>query len=162
MIAEDAELLGATLASVTARIDHVAFEVLDREGALEIVPMINGARLTDLVHAHEKRNGWTPDDAYGGLIPAYFNFGPMADHYRGCGGDWLDEQPRQAPLLGCGCGEWGCWPLMATIETRDEFTTWSNLRQPFRPERIYDGLGPYRFERAQFESACEVFRALGE
>ncbi|WP_405780667.1 hypothetical protein [Streptomyces sp. NBC_00859] len=49
-----------------------------------IVPHIGGAPLTELIDGFEMDAGMQPaGDAYGGLIPEFFRFGPMEDHFRG-------------------------------------------------------------------------------
>lgn len=50
-------------------------------GPLVIVPRIDGAPLTELIDGVEIAAGMQPaGDAYGGLIPEFFRFGPMQDH----------------------------------------------------------------------------------
>lgn len=60
-------------------------------------------------------------------------------------------------LLGCECGEWGCWPLLADVHAGPDEVVWSDFRQPHReaPDRqwTYDGLGPFRFGRPGYEAA---------
>jgi hypothetical protein len=71
--------------------------------------------------------------------------------------DWL-ELPEQdggdgrAALLACaGCGEPGCWPLRARVEVRSGSVTWSDFQQPHRPAWSYASLGPFVFDRAQYD-----------
>ncbi|MEU9609304.1 hypothetical protein [Streptomyces sp. NPDC048057] len=53
-------------------------------GVLEVVPCIDGTPLTDLVDQFEMNAGMQPaGDAYGGLIPQFFRFGPLEDHFHG-------------------------------------------------------------------------------
>jgi hypothetical protein len=53
-------------------------------GPLVIVPRIDGAPLTELIDGFETAAGMQPaGDAYGGLIPEFFRFGPMQDHFLG-------------------------------------------------------------------------------
>ncbi|MFB7075888.1 hypothetical protein, partial [Streptomyces sp. NPDC056290] len=82
-------------------------------GPLVIVPHVDGTPLTALVDAYENAAGMRPaGDAYGGLIPEFFRFGPMQDHFLGVS---TGAMGPKTPFLGCECGEWGCWPLMARI-----------------------------------------------
>ena len=55
-------------------------------------------------------------------------------------------------LLGCGCGEWGCWPLTAVVEVDDEQVRWSEFRNGHRDWDLR-GLGPFVFERSQYVAA---------
>ncbi|MFG1664975.1 hypothetical protein [Streptomyces sp. Y7] len=53
-------------------------------GPLVVVPHIDGAPLTELIDEYEIAAGMQPaGDAYGGLIPELFRFGPMQDHFLG-------------------------------------------------------------------------------
>ncbi|GGK88609.1 hypothetical protein [Deinococcus radiotolerans] len=76
-------------------------------------------------------------------------------------------------LLGCECGEPGCWPLLARIETDGQAVRWLDFQQPYRakkeadplnPQRpptpfwSYEGFGPFVFERAAYTRAV---RSLG-
>lgn len=52
--------------------------------------------------------------AYGGLVPAFYRYGPLDEHFLG------KENPGLGPktaVLGCQCGDVGCWPLMARMTT---------------------------------------------
>lgn len=55
-------------------------------------------------------------------------------------------------LLGCQCGEWGCWPLTARIEVTDEVVRWSGFRTGHRDWDLA-ALGPFEFDRARYERA---------
>ncbi|MFG2567168.1 hypothetical protein ACGFR6_17190 [Streptomyces sp. NPDC048567] len=53
-------------------------------GPLVVVPHIDGAPLPELIDEYEIAAGMQPaGDAYGGLIPEFFRFGPMQDHFLG-------------------------------------------------------------------------------
>lgn len=54
------------------------------DGPLVIVPLIDGVPLTELIDRFEMSAGMQPAGcAYGGLIPEFFRFGPMEDHFHG-------------------------------------------------------------------------------
>jgi hypothetical protein len=71
--------------------------------------------------------------------------------------DWI-ELPEQygedgrAAVLACVCGEVGCWPLRVRIDTDAAQVTWSQFQQPHRPGWDLSGLGPFVFDRAQYEA----------
>ncbi|WP_425247701.1 hypothetical protein [Streptomyces sp. NEAU-NA10] len=67
-----------------------------------------------------------------------------------------------APLLGCPCGIWGCWPLMARITASPTTVTWSSFRQPHRKQWGELRIGPFTFERGAFEVALTAPAVLGE
>jgi hypothetical protein len=65
----------------------------------------------------------------------------------------FESTEEKTALLGCGCGEVGCSPLMARITVTDDTVTWDEFEQPTRPGWDYDGFGPFTFDRAQYEQA---------
>jgi hypothetical protein len=58
-------------------------------------------------------------------------------------------------LMGCTCGEWGCWPLTVQIEIGPEAVTWHRLRTGHRTWDL-NTLGPFVFDRAEYEAAVSV------
>lgn len=136
----------------------LAFIVSPREdlnGAIEVIPTIDGVALTDLIHAFELRAGLeTRAESYSGLIPKHFDFGPLDLHYLGTSPKRLDPK---TVLLGCACGEWGCWPLLARITATTDNVTWTELEQPHRKARDYSAFGPFTFSRGAYQHAlCEL------
>lgn len=96
-----------------------------------VVPAIDGRLLTEIV-------GGT----YGGLVPAYFRFGPAAEHYA--------PKDGSVPVLGCECGEWGCQPLMVSIATDGDSVVWSD---------VSPGVGPFKFPNADYVGAVRKLEA---
>jgi hypothetical protein len=129
----------------------------DDRDALVVVPCIDGAALTELVDGFEVAAGMKPaGNAYGGLIPQFFRFGPMRDHFLGRS---TDAMGPKTPVLGCECGEWGCWPLMARITATADLVTWDAFEQPHRKTRDYAAFGPFRFGRHQYDEALRAVSA---
>jgi len=135
------------------RFDH---QYRDDLGVYEVVPQVDGVPLTELIDRFEASAGMRPaGDAYGGLIPRFYRFGPMADHFLG------RSVGAKTPLLGCDCGEWGCWPLLARITVTPAVVTWDAFEQPFRPTRGYTTFGPFEFARPQYDLAlADLSRAI--
>ncbi|WP_432180886.1 hypothetical protein [Streptomyces sp. NBC_00063] len=126
-------------------------------GALVIVPRIDGAPLTELIDGFEIATGMQPaGDAYGGLIPEFFRFGPMLDHFFG---QSTNAMGPKTPVLGCECGEWGCWPLMVRITTTADLVTWDAFEQPHRTTCDYTAFGPFHFDRRQYDDALRALSA---
>ncbi|MFC8192161.1 hypothetical protein ACFUMH_10920 [Cellulomonas sp. NPDC057328] len=121
----------------------------------EVVPLVDGARLDELVGRYERTRGYEPAGGYGGLVPAYGNLGDLADHLGGGTRRWWSRD-RHVALLACDCGEVGCWPLEAEVVVTDDRVTWSGFRQPHRPAWDYDGFGPFTFARDQYDAAAVV------
>jgi len=132
---------------------HVlSFAIEENEGAVELVPKVDGESLVRLVGAFEAAHGLSPSGGYAGLIPAHFNFGDLRSYYLGL-------SDRQWPgtgrmwLLGCDCGEVGCWPLEVEATEQDGTVTWANFRQPHRPAWDYSAFGPFVFDADQYRRA---------
>ncbi|MFI9596715.1 hypothetical protein [Nonomuraea sp. NPDC052265] len=126
-------------------------------GALVIVPRIDGTPLTELIDRFEITAGMQPaGDAYGGLIPRYFRFGLMQDHFLGRS---TNAMGPKTPILGCECGEWGCWPLMARIAATADLVIWDSFEQPHRTTRDYTAFGPFQFDRDQYDDALRALSA---
>lgn len=127
-------------------------------GPVVVVPHIDGAPLTGLIDRFEIAAGMQPaGDAYGGLIPGFFRFGPMQDHFLGVS---TREMGPKTPVLGCECGEWGCWPLMARITATADLVTWDAFEQPHRKTRDYVAFGPFQFDRRQYDDALGALSAV--
>lgn len=143
-------------------LDSVEFRVSSEPGSpATLEPVVGGRPLTGLVAAYEQVQGYVPAGRYGGLVPAHFRLGDLPTYLRGEGPAGL-LAPGTAWLLGCDCGELGCWPLEATVTVTDAVVTWSGFRQPHRPAWTYDGLGPFVFDRASYDAAAaEAAVALG-
>lgn len=118
--------------------------------------LVDGVALADLAERSESAHEYSPTGGYGGLIPAYFNFGDLTKYFMGRA-DRQFPAPGRAYLLGCGdCGEVGCWPLDAAVVVTDDGVTWMGFRQPHRPDRDYTGFGPFVFDRYQYEEALRM------
>jgi hypothetical protein len=68
-------------------------------------------------------------------------------------------------LLGCTCGEPGCWPLLAKITPHDDVVVWSEFEQPYRDGTggrsawRYEAFGPFVFARDQYDAELAKLRA---
>lgn len=117
-----------------------------------VTPMIEGCALIELVGDFERAQGHKLAGRYSGLVPSSFDFGDLAAYYVGSSVDQWPE-PGSLWLVDCECGQAGCWPLEASVVVTDQQVTWSNFRQPHRPEWNYDGFGPFVFERGEYDAA---------
>ncbi|MBO1752546.1 hypothetical protein J4G33_12105 [Actinotalea sp. BY-33] len=129
--------------------------VKESEGVVALVPTVDGASLIDMVEAYESLQGFAPAGGYAGLLPA----GDLNDYYRGVRArHW--PRSKRLWLLGCDCGEVGCWPLEAEVVLAENSVTWSGFAQPHRPEWAYTGFGPFVFDRRQYEDAVAAASAI--
>jgi hypothetical protein len=122
-----------------------------RRHAVALVPTSAGAQsnsAADLGLARQ-REGVEPEDwPRGGCGPGSENtFLGNEDSHLYCG-------PREKTvLLGCTCGEPGCWPLMARVEVSPLEVRWDEFEQPHRRGRwSHATLGPFVFDRRPYEA----------
>jgi hypothetical protein len=134
--------------------DSVQFAVDDSTGTAEVVIVINETSLIDLSRTAEQP--WADLEGKPDLAGSYMGLGPWA-----VGGSsthfldnphavWFDD--GDTVVLGCDCGEWGCWPLVAHITVTQDQVEWSRFRQGHR-EWDLSTLGPFVFARTQYEQA---------
>ena len=78
------------------------------------------------------------------------------------------EDDSRVHVLGCECGEPGCWPLAVHVDVRDHEVVWRDFHQPHRgPEAKagcwkYDAMPEFRFDRKSYERALSVTRPKAE
>lgn len=136
---------------------RVGTEMLGAGELISVTPYVNGTSLIELARRVEREPAAAdgqPDlaGAYAGLVV----YGPASRSWAGLfldtgGADtWFGD--GDSSLLGCTCGDTGCWPLTALVVIDDDTVTWSHFRTGHRDWDLGD-LGPFRFQRAAYESA---------
>lgn len=131
----------------------VSFEI-EKGDVFAVTPYVDGTSLVELVEVYERAKGYLdPAGGYGGLVPAYFKYGPLNEYFAGKSKSEYWENLKGIYLLGCSCREVGCWPLIASVSHQGDTVTWTGFQQPFRPKRDYSKFGPFMFSRAQYEGA---------
>jgi hypothetical protein len=143
--------------------DEVSFELAQAGGdyaddLTQIRIEVNGTDLVELARQAELPSAQADDEeelagTYVGLVPGYIRM-DLAGQFLGGSGAWLypDGEGKTA-LLSCNCGEIGCSPLLARITVDEETVTWDEFEQPTRPDWNYEGFGPFRFDRTEYERA---------
>lgn len=63
---------------------------------------------------------------------------------------WFED--GDTVLMGCPCGEWGCWPLTARVDVEPSTVRWHGFRNGHRDWDL-GALGPFEFDRVQYEAA---------
>jgi hypothetical protein len=144
-------------------VDEVSFELVPAgedfpDGLQQIRIEVNGVELPELVREAELPSARADQEEemagnYIGLVAGYVRVDLAGQFLGGQGTPMFEESNGKTALLGCGCGEVGCSPLMAKITVTDDVVTWDEFEQPTRSDWRYDGFGPFRFERAQYERA---------
>jgi hypothetical protein len=128
-------------------------QMADGIGSRAITPCIDGVPLTELIASFEHERGYSdPAGGYGGLSHDFFDFGPADQYFQGHG-PFFPNDPGEIWVLGCACGEAGCWPLLCSVEMAGTHVRWESFRQPFRPARDYSGFGPFIFAKEKYETA---------
>lgn len=118
---------------------------------LTVIPHINGTSLVELARCAELAPATKQGEP--GLAGGYA--GLVVDADESWAGWYLtDPQIRggDSCLLGCVCGDTGCWPLTATIGISEQSVTWSNFRNGHRSWDL-GAMGRFSFDRAQYEAA---------
>jgi len=93
--------------------------------------------------------------AYEGLLRS--EIGEARKHYLGNGRKRYQSGKKTA-VLGCNCGEPGCWPFLVSIVADNKFVHWSEFEQPHRKSWMYDTVAPLIFDRHQYETAIMAIR----
>jgi hypothetical protein len=118
-----------------------------------IIPMVNDAPLTTLVTEFERQERFDLAGGYAGLIPEFFIYGPLDRYFIGEFERGSLSADRRVFLLGCECGEVGCWPLTCEIYSAAGTVLWHRFAQPHRPQRDYSRFGPFTFDLQQYQQA---------
>jgi hypothetical protein len=142
-------------------IARVSFSIEPFEGVFAITPIVNETPLTDMVASFEREQNFEPAGGYGGLVPEWFNYGPLDRYFLGDfeQNSYFAKMDR-VYLLGCGaCGEVGCWPLKARINASSKTVTWDCFEQEHRRERDYSAFGPFVFDIDQYRKGVAALCA---
>jgi hypothetical protein len=121
--------------------------------ARELLPYVDNVSLVDLVSGYEHASDFRVPGKYAGLVIDHFKFGDLTAYLMGEPQSDYWANRDVIALLGCDCGEIGCWPLEAQVIVDDSLVTWRGFAQPHRPTRDYGTFGPFAFRRNQYERA---------
>jgi len=132
---------------MSGRLWKIRFEVYRWAGGphRELVPIVDDISLVDRVTSYEQTAAFDVVDGYAGLVLENLGHNDLATYLTG--------GPDPVTLLGCDCGEHGCWSLTATVHAEDDVMTWDNFTNPHRPTRNYEPFGPFNFRLAQYNQA---------
>ncbi len=126
-----------------------------------VTPDVNGTSLIEL--ARQVELGPATDErepdmagAYAGLVVGAMERVDWAHWY-------LNDHPQSwfgdgdSCLLGCICGDTGCWPLSAKVTMPRGQVMWSKFRTGHRSWDLR-ALGPFIFHRDQYKAALAAER----
>jgi hypothetical protein len=128
-------------------------EALGVGEVVTVTPYVDGVSLVELarrVEAGPARADRQPDLAgsYAGLVIGSSHW---QDWYSG-----LDPQvwfgDGDSCLLGCVCGDTGCWPLTAHVQIGRDRVVWERFRTGHRAWDLA-ALGPFTFSRHAYDAA---------
>jgi hypothetical protein len=66
-----------------------------------------------------------------------------------------DSPKGKIAVLGCECGDVGCWPFRVGITLRDDVVIWDDFEQPHRRAWRYDELRSFVFDRTRYLSPLD-------
>lgn len=142
--------------------ERIEFRTIEQEFGFggvfpTLVPHLDGVPLLDLARKAEvpfARGEGKPDLAgsYVGL-PKDEVCWPSRHYLDDPVLSWFGD--GDAVLLGCGCGEWGCWPFTAIVRVAGDTVTWSGYRTGHR-DWDYRELREFSFDRVQYEEALRA------
>jgi hypothetical protein len=116
-------------------------------------PFVDDVSLVALVAGYEHAAGFDVPGTYAGLVLDHFRHGDLTAYLTGEPEAAYRARHGVIALLGCDCGEVGCWPFEAQVIVENDLVTWRGFHQPFRPQRDYASFGPFTFGRSQYEAA---------
>jgi hypothetical protein len=154
-------------------LDQIAFVSQDDVSCPEsrrLQILVNGTPLEDLARRIElpfAAGEGTPQIAgkYVGL--SLKDVGPPSRVLLGDAAGTIFKYGDRTQVLGCDCGEPGCWPLVCRIRVLADAVEWSDFSQPHRADSkgckvwSHKGLGPFVFDRTSYESAFAAIRNAG-
>ncbi|WBB55660.1 hypothetical protein [Verrucosispora sp. WMMD573] len=141
--------------------ERIEFRTIEQELGVgmfpTLVPYLNDISLSDMVRTAElpfaRREG-KPNLAgsYAGLLGDSVRW--PSRHYLGDPVlSWFGD--GDTVLLGCTCGDWGCWPFTAMVTVAEDTVNWSGYRTGHR-DWGYQELLPVTFDRLQYEEALRA------
>ncbi len=145
------------MAVVTTIQFRIQTEELGRGELLTVTPYIDEVSLVELTRRVEASAAAVHGEAklagnYAGLV--------VDGHSHDWTGWYRNDHPQtwfndgDSCLLGCRCGDTGCWPLTTRISLDERQVTWSHFRTGHRSWNL-SALGPFTFNRRDYDHALQ-------
>jgi hypothetical protein len=128
----------------------IEFAVIDDDRQITVVPLIDGASLIALVAKVELHFGHGQSDPRGEYQ------GHVLDDLARARATYA--APRTTVLLCADCNDPACWSLQTVIDRDGTVVRWSQFTNPLHPDWDYTALGPFEFDREQYEAAIADIR----
>lgn len=129
-----------------------------------LTPFVDGRSFVDLVTEYEESHGWEDAGIRKGLVLGKEDFQDLPQyllHAR----TLLQFGTTGTVLIGCSCGNIDDGPFFANVLVAHNQVTWREFRNPMADdlEWDYSDLGPFVFDRGQYEQAIAdaMAQALG-
>jgi len=122
----------------------------------EVLAVIDGKPITKIIADYEIRSAANEEDNIGESHDVAF--GRRDIDYEDTVANLPLMNRERAILLICGCGESGCSSTYVDMEVTDNQVVWSNLRTWITKYEPYPNLGPWIFDREQYQAACDELR----
>ena len=124
-----------------------------------LTPNVDGRSLVDLVTDYEEAQGWELAGIHDGLVLDELQLEDLSERLL----HGTPDSPHDAGIavLGCTCGVNECIPFLAEVRIADDEVSWGRFWNPLAAGLSWDysDLGPFVFDRAQYEVALE--KAMG-
>ncbi|MEA2412825.1 MAG: hypothetical protein QOC77_3386 [Thermoleophilaceae bacterium] len=124
--------------------DRIEFVVADFDtpsgDPVRADPVLNGVRLVDMLNRAAGR-----DVVLVGLPPEHLKRCAQALHGA--------PEPERLQVLGCGCGDTQCDSASVEVVTAAGAVVWRHVRANRKPADAWAGIGPFQFDRADYEAA---------
>lgn len=119
--------------------------------------LVNGRNLIDMLR--EVELPFASEEGHPDIAGAYIGLQPKdvflpARAFLDDPDDWYGEGGK-AEILSCDCGEPGCWPFLMRITLGSDRVIWSDFEEPHRSKWNYEDLGPFIFDREEYEAALQ-------
>jgi len=115
----------------------------------------DGTRIVDMMRAYETRLFTGNNEADLASNYWYLHQNYLIEYLED---DDFDYNHRLS-LLSYTCLDEDCWPLVCSMEKRDDYIIWHEFFQPHRRQWDYSGFGPFGFKKRQL---AEALSTLGQ
>lgn len=120
-----------------------------------LTPVIDGRSFVELVTEYEEAQKWDDAGVHEGLVLARRDFEVLPEYLLHGRSLLRNLSHKDTVLLGCTCGNIDDGPFYGQVQLSDDLVTWLGFENPMAQGLAWDysGLGPFNFDRGQYEQA---------